>query len=219
MTRCRGADLDAQVCRGTSMTGCAVVSDVRRSVLTRLLLRLSTWWLRRRFGHWGKGSLIESPSFLVGCDLISIGERVQIWHSARLEAIGYSPDGSPLISVGDGCRIQPYVHIGAVRCVKVGSECLFASGVYITDHDHDFSDPDDPVVSNGRLLCSPTIIEDRVWLGERVMVLKGVTIGRCSVIGAGSVVTRSIPAYSVAVGSPARVIRTWDSERWRRIEA
>jgi acetyltransferase-like isoleucine patch superfamily enzyme len=52
------------------------------------------------------------------------------------------------------------------------------------------------------------VIEDRVWIGARAIVLKGVTIGHDSVVGAGAIVTRSIPPYSVAVGQPARVIRT-----------
>jgi acetyltransferase-like isoleucine patch superfamily enzyme len=55
----------------------------------------------------------------------------------------------------------------------------------------------------------PIILEDDVWLGARVIVLKGVTIGQGAVIGAGSVVTRDIPPHSVAVGQPARVVKTF----------
>lgn len=57
---------------------------------------------------------------------------------------------------------------------------------------------------------APVIIEDNCWIGANAILLPGVTIGRCSVVGAGSVVTKSIPPYSVAVGSPARVIKTMD---------
>ena len=83
--------------------------------------------------------------------------------------------------------------------------------MYISDHDHDFSDPDSPPISNGRLVIHPVKIGDFSWVGQGVSVLKGVTIGDHSVIGAGSVVTHSIPPYSVAAGIlPARVIRRFD---------
>jgi acetyltransferase-like isoleucine patch superfamily enzyme len=59
-------------------------------------------------------------------------------------------------------------------------------------------------------------IEKGCWIGEKVIILPGVNIGERSIIGAGSVVTKSIPAYSIAVGNPARVIKTWnkDSKQW-----
>jgi len=174
-------------------------------------LLLWPWWLSR-FAGFGKGSTIDLPVYLIGHEAIRLGTNVHIWHHARIEALR-AGDGRVRIEIGDGSVIQPYAHIGAAERVVIGNGCGLGTGVYVTDHDHDFSDPDSPIVSNGRLIVRPTVIEDRVWLGERVMVLKGVTIGRCSVIGAGSVVTRSIPPYSIAVGSPARVVKTWDAER------
>ena len=67
-----------------------------------------------------------------------------------------------------------------------------------------------------RVLASPVEIGANVWLGERVCVLRGVTIGEGSIVGAGSVVTKDIPPRSIAVGAPARVIRRWDeaAHRW-----
>ena len=116
----------------------------------------------------------------------------------------------PVIRIGDGTVIQPYAHIAAAQSVEIGKGALFASHVYISDHDHDYSDPNDPVVSNARIMCAPVKIGDFAWLGERVVVLKGVTIGERSIIGAGSIVTKDIPPLSIAVGSPARVIRRYD---------
>jgi acetyltransferase-like isoleucine patch superfamily enzyme len=76
---------------------------------------------------------------------------------------------------------------------------------------HVFSDPDRPIHSQG-LDHAPITIEDDVWIGGRVNVVAGVTVGRGSVIGAGAVVTKDVPPYSVAVGVPARVIKSRRSD-------
>jgi acetyltransferase-like isoleucine patch superfamily enzyme len=85
---------------------------------------------------------------------------------------------------------------------------MLANGCLVTDADHRFDDPDKPVPWQGFTSKGPTIIEDNVWLGAHVVVTSGVRIGRRSVIGANSVVTTDIPPFSVAAGSPAKVIRT-----------
>ena len=71
-------------------------------------------------------------------------------------------------------------------------------------------------------LCyaKPVHIGDKVWVGESVCILPGVTIGECSIIGAGSVVTKSIPPYSIAVGTPAKVIKRYnfDTRSWIKVD-
>lgn len=99
----------------------------------------------------------------------------------------------------------------AISTIRIGSKVLFGPEVTIMGGDHRFDvvgryiyDVTEKVPDNDR----DVVIEDDVWIGARVVILKGVTIGRGSVIGAGSVVTKSIPPYSVAVGNPAKVIRS-----------
>jgi lipopolysaccharide O-acetyltransferase len=101
----------------------------------------------------------------------------------------------------------------------LGRGVLVASQVYITDHDHDFGDLESPPIENGRLVVVPTHIGDYVWLGEGVMVLKGVTIGAHSVVGAGSIVIKDIPPFCVAVGNPAKVIRFYchEKKQWIKV--
>lgn len=179
-------------------------------------MRGAAWKCRLR--EFGKGSRIDRPAFLVGGQGIRIASHVHIWRESRIEALNANPD-EVRIHIGAGTCIQPGVHLGAVLRVEIGRGVLMASRVYITDHDHDWSDPDDPVILNGRLVAAPVTIGDYVWLGEGVMVLKGVHIGERSVVGAGSIVTRSIPPLSVAVGAPARVIRRFDRSlnQWVRV--
>ncbi len=200
------------------------VSGHPRSWLLRIVAAvcrnmLAIMW-RRRLAKFGRGSEIATPAYIAGGRSIAIGESVRIWRSARIEAVG-ACGAHPKVFIGDRTVIQPHVHIGAAESVRIGEGALFASYVYITDHDHDYLDPSDPVVSNGRVLTSPVSIGDYVRLGEQVMVLKGVTIGERSIIGASSVVTRDVPPYSIAVGSPARVVKRYDRDRgeWIKVDS
>jgi len=171
------------------------------------------YWLRRFFAF-GKGSVIDSPSYIYGGSSIDIGENVNVWRFGRIEAFSSdSSDKKIKLTIGDGTKIHPFVHIGAALSVEIGQGCLIASNVFISDHDHDFDMQFEPPWNTGKLEASPVCIGDYVWLGEKVMVLKGVNIGEKSIIGAGSIVTRDIPPYSVAVGVPAVVTRSIEREK------
>lgn len=97
-----------------------------------------------------------------------------------------------------GCTIT------ACRSIKIGNRVLIGSGAVIVDNDAHPIHPDQRFEGGGAV--APVVIEDNVFIGARAIVLKGVTIGTGSVIGAGAVVTRSVPPYSIAVGNPARVV-------------
>jgi acetyltransferase-like isoleucine patch superfamily enzyme len=84
---------------------------------------------------------------------------------------------------------------------------LIAGRVYISDHDHVLDDPVLSSCENKKLISKPVVIEDGCWLGEGCVILKGVRIGKRSVIGANAVVTKDIPEYSIAAGVPAKVIK------------
>ncbi len=113
------------------------------------------------------------------------------------------------ISIGDYCLISPGVRISAETSIRIGHNVMLAANVYISDSDwHGIYNRIRP------FRCSrPVVLEDNTWLGEGVIVNKGVTIGENSVIGAGSVVTRDIPPNSIAAGNPARVINTINPRR------
>jgi acetyltransferase-like isoleucine patch superfamily enzyme len=113
------------------------------------------------------------------------------------------------ISIGDYCLISPGVRISAERSIRIGNNVMLAANVYISDSDwHGIYNRIRP------FRCSkPVILEDNVWLGERVIIGKGVMVGENSIIGAGAVVTRDIPANSIAAGNPARVIKSINPTR------
>ena len=112
------------------------------------------------------------------------------------------------IAIGAGALLNLNVMVAAVERVEIGAHCMLANGCLVTDANHRFDDPDRPVPWQGFTTKGPTVIGDNVWLGANVVLTSGVTIGRRSVIGANSVVIDDIPAFSIAAGAPAKVLRT-----------
>jgi len=136
---------------------------------------------------------------------IRIGLRVALDRGVVLLISGEGNDAEKIV-----IRRETYINratmIDASERIEIGERCMIGPFCYITDHDHEFGAGIDPTA--GHLVSAPTRIGDRCWLGAHVTILKGVTIGDGSVIGAGSVVTKSVPPNAVAVGNPARVIKT-----------
>jgi acetyltransferase-like isoleucine patch superfamily enzyme len=110
------------------------------------------------------------------------------------------------LSLGDKSVLARDVSINCYLDVEIGDSALIADGVYISDFDHKFTDLSTAIKDQG-IVKSRVRIERDVWLGTKVTVCRGVLIGEGSVVGANAVVTRDLPAYAVAVGVPARVMK------------
>lgn len=151
--------------------------------------------------------LIRQPTRIRGWANIEVSEGLTTGFMCRIEAFNYG-EGKTMF-FGRDVRMNDFCHIASIEKVFIGNNVLIASGVFISDHDHgDFSDVAAGVKPNARKLVSrPVIIEDDVWVGEKVIILKGVTVGKGAVIGAGSVVTKDVPPYSVVFGNPARLYK------------
>ncbi|HWV74812.1 MAG TPA: hypothetical protein VN040_24000 [Pseudosphingobacterium sp.] len=144
----------------------------------------------------------------------------------RLEAYPETSSNEPVLIIGTNVQINDYVHISAGKKVIIGNNVLIASKIFITDISHGsygldgvHDDPDVPP-SERLLTRKEVVIEDNVWIGEYVSILPGAKIGKGSIIGAMSVVTREIPPYCIAVGSPARVIKKFNLEtrKWEKLD-
>lgn len=153
--------------------------------------------------------IIRQPTRIRGWGNMSIGSGFTTGQYCRIEAANNSQNRKTL-SIGINVEINDACHIAALDSITIGNNVLIASQVYITDHDHGEITKEELLKHpNERpLVYAPVIIEDDVWIGEKVAILKGVTIGKGSVIGAGAVVTKDVPPYSVAAGIPARVLKT-----------
>ena len=147
-----------------------------------------------------------------GMKNIKIGRNFNAGKQLRLEAWENYQDKTynPEIIIGNNVMLGDDNHIGAINRITIGDYLLTGSNVYITDHNHGKSNESDcmiPPVQRELVSRGEVRIGNNVWLGNNVVVMEGVKIGNGVVIGANSVVTRDIPDYCVAVGSPARVIR------------
>lgn len=131
---------------------------------------------------------------------MTIGERVRLVSTvAKLELVTL-PGGH--LEIGNNVFVNYGSSLVASKHVKIGNDCLIGTHVMVMDCDfHRVEDKRWDTVGY------PVILEDRVWLGNRSIVLKGVTVGHDAVVAAGSVVTRDVPPRTVVAGVPARVVR------------
>jgi acetyltransferase-like isoleucine patch superfamily enzyme len=167
-----------------------------------------------RFRSFGAGSAICFPVVaLFGERYITIGSGTVFGPYVSLSA-GVSPahelGDRAVVTIGDRCLIGKGSGIVGHDRIEIGDDVFTGHNVYITDANHGYDDPDTPI---GRQFVDPRPVRIGAgsWLGHGTIVLPGATIGRHVVVGAGSVVTGTIPDFSVAVGNPARVIRTGDA--------
>jgi acetyltransferase-like isoleucine patch superfamily enzyme len=139
-------------------------------------------------GGWSLPTIQNEGRIEVDNIALYSGVRLEVWRGA-------------LLTIGKGTYLNRNTEVVAARRVSIGSGCMIARDVLIMDTDQH-------ALPGAELAVAPVVIEDDVWIGARAIILKGVTIGHDSVIGAGAIVTRSVPPYSVVVGPAANVVRS-----------
>lgn len=154
----------------------------------------------RRCTHVGLFTRVYGRPRVVNDGTFIVGNRVRIWSTIVRSEFVVFPGG--ILEIGDSTSINYGTSIGATGSVRIGRDCLL--GPYTMILDNDFHEIED---RNAMPAPRPVVLEDNVWLGNRTLILPGVTVGHDSVIGAGSVVIADIPPRCVALGNPARVIK------------
>ena len=180
----------------------------------------------RLLGQVGKGLVIGRNVCFRHPNRIRLGNEVVIDDNCVLDAKGDSEEGITIgdgaiigrntivsckggsIEIGDNTNISANCMLISETRLSIGSNVLIAGMCYvIAGGNHGIERTDIPIIAQPMVSKGGVRIEDNCWLGANVTVLDGVTIGRDSVIGAGSVVRRDIPEFTVAVGSPATVVK------------
>ena len=111
------------------------------------------------------------------------------------------------IEIGDRTSIAGYCVLSAAVRVSIGRGVLFARNVYIADHRHGFQLADRAILDQPLEDLRAVVVEDDAWLGQNVVLLPGVTVGRGAVVGANSVIREDVPPRCVVAGAPGRVVR------------
>lgn len=193
-------------------------SDLRPLWVRQMQEGFEGWYARHfvfpQFDSVGKAVEINAP-----WRLEIYGENITLGHNAHIQTSNTvmtrlctwpNAEGNfGTLSIGDHVLITPGIHIVCSDRVEIGDNVMLASHVYISDSDwHDIYDrtaaPGDH---------APVILENNVWVGIGSKILKGVTIGENTIIGAGSVVTKSIGANVIAAGNPAKIIGKLDRKK------
>jgi len=169
-------------------------------------------WNRAQI-HWElmrRGAFARWP--LQGNVLEALREgRLEVGEGALFEPnVWITAPGRARVRIGAGTFLNQGVMVAAQELVEIGEHCMLANGCFVSDAAHRYDDPVKPVPWQGFTSKGPTRIGANCWLGAHVVVTSGVSVGERCVLGAGSVVTQDIPAFSIAAGAPARVLKSVD---------
>lgn len=176
---------------------------------------ITQYYYKLKFKSIGKHSVLNKPLQLDNVNSICIGKEVYIGEGAWLMGSNKSVTTA---WINDSTTIGHFSHIVAVHSVTIGKSVLIADRVFISDCSHRYEDVSIPIIKQDIKKLAPVSIGEGSWIGENVCVC-GASVGKHCVVGANSVVTVDIPDYSVAVGSPAKVVKRYDFEmqEWVRV--
>jgi|YNPNPStandDraft_1061719.scaffolds.fasta_scaffold01944_6 acetyltransferase-like isoleucine patch superfamily enzyme len=146
---------------------------------------------------------------------VTLGDNVSIARGTVIEATGVISRLGEGLEIGANSNLGHFCFVGAGGGVRIGRNVLIGQRVSFHSEDHVFERTDVPIKAQG-VTRKGIVVEDDCWLGAGVILLDGVTVGRGSVIAAGSVVTRDVAPYSVMAGVPARLIRSRLSDKERQ---
>ncbi len=162
--------------------------------------------------HLGRHVYIDHGAYLHGGpEGIFIGDETFVMHGSELHVYNFRELPDAGIWVGKGCFIGEFCLIRGQGGVRIGDDVLLAPRVQILAVNHVFSDPSRPIIKQG-ITATGIAVEDGAWVGAGAILLDGVRIGARSVIGAGAVVTEDVPPRTLAVGTPARIVRHLDAD-------
>lgn len=172
------------------------------------------WYVKKRnFKYVGKNVFVGLNSRIVNPQNITIGDNFCAEDNFRIEALTdyLTYTYEPKILVGNNVFFGNRCRLGCINEITIDDNCLIGSNVYITDHFHgEINKYELNIVAGERKLWSkgPVFIGKNCWIGDNVCIMPNVKIGDNVIVGANSVVTKDVPANSVVVGAPARIIKT-----------
>lgn len=171
------------------------------------------------FGKFGQDSVLYKPLLVDGKENIFIGDNTTILNGVRIQTYKKITGINSKIIIGNNCYIGYNNTFLAGADIVIEDRVLMASNILISSENHSINPESDLFYMDQPLICSPVHIGEGTWIGERVCILPGVSIGKKCIIGAGSIVTKSVPDYSVVAGVPAQVVKLYNfrTHKWERV--
>jgi acetyltransferase-like isoleucine patch superfamily enzyme len=174
------------------------------------------------FGSFGSQSWLKSPDQIVGPKNIWIGNNTRIEKGSVLYAIQEYADVhlSGTITIGNDVYINRFFNASSADKIRIGNRVTCGSNVSMFNYDHGWLDIHRDINSTPLLVHGEIDIGDETWIGNNTVILGKVKIGKHCVIGAGSIVTKDLPDYSIAVGNPAKIVKKYsqDTLTWETIK-
>lgn len=171
--------------------------------------------------HIGKNSKVGLLHNFLNGQYIEIGDGTSIGRYSKLQCYdrNNNVEYKPSIKIGNNCMMGQNCSIMSADSVIIEDNVLMASYITIVNENHGMDVESEFDYRRQPLTTSPILIKEGAWIGEHCCILSGVTIGKKSIIGSGSIVSKSVPDYCIAVGSPAKVIKTWNFEthQWEKV--
>lgn len=183
-----------------------------------------------KFGNNPKNLRIDLPRRIINPERMFLGNNVSLGPGSFIIAITHYPTitmehpekkqyiqrFNSKIIIGNNVTSTADLQIAAQSEITIEDDVMFASNIHINDALHGSENANEPYKYQKISRIAPVLIKRGCWIGQNVVILPGVTIGKYSIIGANSVVTKSVPDRCIAVGSPAKVMKRWseDANRW-----
>ena len=182
-----------------------------------------------KFGNNPKNVRIALPRRIINPDRIFFGNNVSLGPGSFIIAMTHYPTMTmehpekkqqiqrfnSKIIIGNNVTSTADLQIAAQSEIVIEDDVMFASNIHINNALHGYENANEPYKYQKISRIAPVLIKRGCWIGQNVIILPGVTVGKYSIIGANSVVTKSIPDKCIAVGTPAKVIKKWDETRQR----
>lgn len=171
--------------------------------------------------HIGKSCFLGRYARINTCRYLFMENHCRIGNHCRISFYDefYGKEYQPQLTICDGAYLGDHLTILCADKVMIKENVLMANYITIATENHG-TDPEESICYGKQpLKTAPVCIGEGSWIGEKAVILPGVTIGEKAIIAAGAVVTKNVPAYSIAAGNPAKIIKKYDfqTHQWKRV--
>ncbi|HEM5984822.1 TPA: hypothetical protein U2B44_001247 [Streptococcus suis] len=193
------------------------IKRIIKTIIKTIITYFYNWPYILKFKNFGRNSFIGKRTIInLAGQGIFIGNNVRFGNDLRLSCYSSTSAQVPYIEIQDSVYAGNHISILTADTVVIENNVLLASYINIIGENHSINPESAEHYGKQPLQASSIIIKEGAWIGQSVSILSGksgIIIGKKSIIGTGSVVTKSIPDYSIAVGNPAKVIKTYNFDK------